>query len=147
MSENNIYDNLVKGKNLDHILELEKNKARFHLTVESLSHAVIENDTEKFKYLCDKNYCKFDPHNILGNWFIDESLENGNEKMAKMLVTDFGCKPSLFAKQMAHVNAHHSLAFWMDSYATLRNQIDIKAVYHNYKTREWDNVVPKEYRY
>ena len=82
------------------------------------------------------------------NMFVDSSLEEGNEQMAKFLVNEQKCVPSLYAKQMAHVNGHHKLSFWMDAYATnTRNGPDIKTVHYNYKQNQWANCIPEEYRY
>jgi hypothetical protein len=82
------------------------------------------------------------------NMFVDVALEDGNEKMAKFLVNDEKCVPSLYAKQMAHVNGHHKLSFWMDAYSpNTRNGPDIKTVHYNYKQKTWNNHIPEEYRY
>lgn len=82
------------------------------------------------------------------NMFVDVSTEEGNETMAKFLVNEQKCIPSLYAKQMAHVNGHHKLSFWMDTYASnTRNGPDIKTVHYNYKQQQWSNSIPAEYRY
>ena len=122
---------------------LKNQQHNFVLTSGSLFNAFHKNDKKKIKFLSDNfNYMKSGPCNL----FIDSSLEDGNEDMAKFLVKEFQCQPSLYAKQMAHINGHHSLAFWADTFATQRNNVNIHTVHHRYKTG-WTNTVPEEFRY
>lgn len=104
---------------------------------------------EAFKNNDIKELTKYDYiSNAKCNLFIDVALEEGNTDMVKVLTTQFKCQPSLYAKQMAHVNGHHKLALWIESYSTLRyGTIDIKKVHHNYKTSKWNDCIPEEFRY
>jgi hypothetical protein len=79
------------------------------------------------------------------NMAVDAALENGDMEKLKTLMTQ--CQPSLYAKQMAHINGHHKAAFYVDVYGKVRNDTDIKNVHYNYKTNKWRDVIPEEYRY
>jgi len=87
----------------------------------------------------------------LCGYYLDVALENGKEDMAKMLVLKGACQPSLYAKQMAHINGHHKLAFWMDAYSTQRNDTTIGTIYQKYdrttKQTTWSDTIPEKYRY
>jgi hypothetical protein len=111
-------------------------------TEEKYQDAFLKNDIQTMKNV---SYGKIISPMQCG-MFIDTSLESGNAEMAKFLVTDFKCQPSLYAKQMAHVNGHHSLSLWMDSYATQRNDTDIKTVHYRPKSG-WSPHIPEKYRY
>jgi len=123
---------------------LKNQRHNFKLTKDSLFNAFHKNDKEKLKFIA--NNFNYNLNGGLCNLFIDSSLEDGNEDMVKFLVKEFQCQPSLYAKQMAHINGHHSLAFWADTFTTQRNDVNIHAVHHNYKTG-WANSIPEELRY
>ncbi len=80
------------------------------------------------------------------NMFVDAALEEGRNDMVKYLVNTHECQPSLYAKQMAHVNGHHGLAAWTEDYAVQRNNTSIKSVHYRPKTG-WSKVIPEKYRY
>ncbi len=80
------------------------------------------------------------------NMFVDSALEDGKSDMVKYLVSRYECQPSLYAKQMAHVNGHHSLASWTEEFAIQRNNTSIRTVHYRPKTG-WNKVIPEKYRY
>lgn len=78
--------------------------------------------------------------------FVDTSLEEGDGDMFKFLVNEYGEEPSLYAKQMAHINGHHSLVTWIETMGiSLRNNIGIANVH--YKNGQWSDYVPKSYQF
>ena len=80
------------------------------------------------------------------NLFIDSALEDGNDKMTKLLVCKYNAAPSLYAKQMAHINGHHKLVFWMDAFTKTRNDTGINIV-HKHVKNGWNECIPEEYRF
>lgn len=104
-----------------------------------MEEAFKNNDFKTLKqYKMPQGYC---------NLFVDSSLEDGNETMTKFLINQFKCQPSLYAKQMAQINGHQKLSLWVESYGTLRNNTNIKSVHYNYKSDQWSQMIPEEYRY
>src|SRR5439155_14756399 len=145
-----ITDNDIKNKSIDEIKELEKNhNNRFIITNTCLHDTFYENNIDKMKFLKDKFQLSLPCFN--GAFHIDVSVEEGNEMMAKFLVKEFNCQPSLYAKQMAHINGHHGLVFWMDNFSQQRNYIGIHNVHRRYdfKTKKmlWNNIIPLNYQY
>lgn len=118
------------------------------LHINDLNEAYATNDTTRMRDIM-KGGNLHDRQSACGpaGIYIDKTLEDGNDKMAKFLVMEFRCQPSLYAKQMAHVNGHHKLAFWMDSFAELRNKTDISSVHYDNKTKQWNKSIPEEYRF
>ncbi len=82
------------------------------------------------------------------NYFIDVALEDGREKMTKFLLSK-NIMPSLYAKQIAEINGHISLAKYVESYFDFRNRINIKNVHSNLVGSQyiWNQNIPNEYRY
>jgi len=126
---------------------------KFGKTVDDFGKTVDDfGKTDKLKDAFDKNNIteleKYEHiPNFYCNIFVDTALEEGNSDMTKLLVNNFKCRPSLYAKQMAHVNGHHKLAFWTETYGQQRNDTDIKTVHYNHKTKTWNNSIPEEFRY
>jgi hypothetical protein len=119
------------GKTVDNI--------EFNLFREDLNEYFDNNDIDKLeKYDNMRGYC---------NLFVDTSLEEGNVEMTKLLINKFKCEPSLYSKQMAHINGHHKLVFWTEAYGKQRNDTDIKSIHYNYKTNTWHDCIPEEFRY
>lgn len=117
------------------------------LTPESIHQAFQENNIQKMKYLHQK--FGLEPYGY-GNLYIDDAVEEGNEEMAKFLVSEFNCQPSLYAKQMAHINGHSGLSFWMDKYAKQRCDTGIDI--HKKFSKElgqfvWNSCIPDNCRY
>lgn len=79
--------------------------------------------------------------------FIDVSLEEGDMELFKYFLNDCKLQPSLYAKQMANINGHHSLITYMEVMGTvLRNSVNIMQVHYNAKTGVWADCIPEEYR-
>lgn len=134
----------IKDQSINTIRQLNHLKRGFKLTPQCLDDAYEENDQKKFKYLTD--VFGFNMKGGLCNKFIDIAIEDGNKDMAEFMAREYQCQPSLYAKQMAHINGHHALSFWADTYLTQRSNTDIKTVHHSYKTG-WSAYVPEEFRY
>mgnify|MGYP006898473348 CR=1 FL=1 len=149
-STNNIISDCdIKNKNVIDITELQKNKQNdFKLTNMSLHNAFEENNIDKIKYL-KNNFPLSLPGN--GNYHVDVSTENGNGDMAKFLVTELKCEPSLYAKQMATVNGHTNLSLWMNVFAKQRNETGINIVHRHFNKEKkmfvWDEIIPEQFRY
>ncbi len=111
----------------------------------NLHDAFVNNDLNSF---CSFSYSTSGAKLLRGqcNMFVDVALEEGRTDMVKYLVNSHQCQPSLYAKQMAHVNGHHSLAAWTEDYAVQRNNTSIRTVHYRPKTG-WDKVIPEKYRY
>lgn len=148
-----ICDVTIKNKTIDEIDKLKQNKenetlAEFILSKTVMHDAFEENNTSKLKYFKD-NFSLTLPGN--GNYYIDVSVENGNENMAKFLITEFGCQPSLYAKQMASVNGHTKLSLWIDVFAKQRNNIGIHDVHRTYNKEkhqfDWNGAILEQFRY
>lgn len=144
-NKNIILDKDILGKSINEIKQLENKDNKFKLSSDSLQDAFKENDKEKIKYLTTKFGLKMQP--MPCNLFVDSALEDGKDEMTKFLISEFKCEPSLYAKQMAQINGHHSLALWTEVYGKLRNNTDIKSVHYNHKLNSWNSVIPEEYRY
>ena len=79
--------------------------------------------------------------------FIDVSLEEGDMELFKYFLNDCKLLPSLYAKQMANINGHHSLITYLEVWGTpLRNSVSIMQVHYNAKTGVWADCIPEEYR-
>lgn len=84
------------------------------------------------------------------DYAVDVSLEEGNEKMTKYLLSIYNAKPSLYAKQMAEVNGHIQLAKYVESLFPLRNQISIANVHRKIdanKQFKWNGNIPQQYQF
>lgn len=84
-----------------------------------------------------------------GNYHIDVAVEEGNEDMAKFLIQSFGCKPSLYAKQMALAGGHLKLFLWVDAFGIERTHTALHNVHFKTKNKEleWDKCIPDYLRY
>lgn len=84
----------------------------------------------------------------MSNMFIDVSLDEGDMELFKFFLNECKLKPSLYAKQMASINGHHSLITYLEAMRTpLRNDVSINQVHYNFKTKEWSDCIPEEYRF
>ena len=144
----NLINNVdIKNKTVEEIKILNDNKNLFKLSNESLNDAYKENDIRKMKYLKDSFNLKLQTD---GSFHVDIAVEEGNEEMAKFLVQEFHSKPSLYEKQMSHINGHSNLSFWMDKYAEQRNNLGIDSVYKRFdgdKGWIWNDCIPMAFRY
>lgn len=139
----------IKGKDINVISSLKANPdVQFNLTQNALHDAYEENDMNKLKYLKD-NFALNLPGQ--GAYYIDVATEEGNTNMAKFLASEFKCQPSLYAKQMAHINGHSTLTFWLDAYTKQRNDTPISTVHRPYNTQkkafQWNDAIPEKFRY
>ncbi|QKF94539.1 hypothetical protein QKU48_gp1081 [Fadolivirus algeromassiliense] len=138
----------IKDKHVDEIKTMKHDDNNdFKLTNDAVFDAYKENNIEKIKYLTNTFNLKL----TNTNYPVDESVEQGNETMAKFLINNFKAQPSLYAKQMATINGHNNIVFWLDRNATLRDTTtDIASVHRHYnrntKQFEWDECIPVEYR-
>jgi len=151
MEDHIITDSDIENKSINEIENLKKDKQnKFKITNDSLNNSFKENNIQKMKYLKDFFNLKLQGN---GYFHVDVSIEEGNEKMAKFLVQEFGAQPSLYAKQMAHVNGHSNLSFWMDKYAQQRNNIGIDSVHKRFDGSKsgmgwfWSESIPEKFRY
>jgi hypothetical protein len=138
-----ISDIEIDNKSILEIEHLRNEQYEFKLTNSSLKSAFDNNDMQKMEYLTNQFGLTISENNGL---FIDSALEDGNDNMAKFLVKKYKSQPSLYAKQMAHVNGHHGLAFWMDSFAEQRDRTGIDIVHKRHNTG-WNECIPPEYRF
>jgi hypothetical protein len=137
-------DNFDMDKFDKTIDDFDKTLDKFGKTVD-----IIESDSIK-KYFDNNDINKLEKYDTLKgycNLFVDTSLEEGNVEMTKLLINKFKCEPSLYSKQMAHINGHHKLVFWTETYGKQRNDTDIKSIHYNYKTNTWHDCIPEEFRY
>ena len=113
-----------------------------------MNDAFFENDIAKMEHLRTTQGLKLPGD---GNFHIDVATDEGNLDMVKYLVTKHGCKPSLYAKQMAHINGHPKTAIWLDKFGQERNQVDIGTIHRRFDKSTgvhcWSDEVPTEYRY
>lgn len=138
-----IDDEYIADKIIPEIEKLIREDYSFVLTQECLINAYDNGNIIKMEYLAKA----FDLNLKGQDFLLDNSLEYGHEAMAKFLAMKFGLKPSLYAKQMAHINGFISLSFWMDAFTTQRNSVSIGQVYKNKLTGQWSDVIPMKYRY
>jgi len=138
----------IKNLDVDTIDKLKQSPHnKFQLTNMAMHDAYTENNIDKLKYL-NNNFGLRLP--TLGCYHVDVSIEEGNDNMAKFLVTDFKCAPSLYAKQMSQINGHTDLVTWVDANSIQRNDIGIQNIHGRYdlKTKQWrwDSWVPEQFR-
>ena len=144
-----ITDNEIRNKSVDEIKVLKTNQQNiFQLTDDALYDSYKEQNTHKMKFLKDSFNLKLAGN---GQFHVDIATEEGNEKMAKFLVEEFKSQPSLYAKQLAHINGYSGLSFWMDKYAQQRNDIGIDSVHKRFNKKIgkwiWNDCIPIESRY
>lgn len=98
------------------------------------------------------NIKKYHPNRFSSNcnYYLDIATDSGNEDMAKFLVSEMKCQPSLYAVQMCEVNGHKDLSDWMKNNTTVRNNTSIEIVHKRYNKEnglfEWNSSIPEKYR-
>lgn len=138
----------IQNKSINDIQTLQNPENEFKLTNMSMHNSYKENDIEKMKFLNQQFNVSLPTQ---GNYHVDVAVENGNEQMAKFLVSEFNCQPSLYSKQMAEINGHVGLAQYMNSFVGQRNDTSVAIVHRRYndKTKQfvWDSCIPKEFQF
>lgn len=143
-----VNDNTIKNLSVNDIDKLKQSpNNEFNFTKNAMHDAYEENDIDKIKYL-HKTFALELPGN--GVYHVDVAIQNGQTEMAKFLVNDFKCQPSLYAKQMAIIGGHTELVKWLNNFSVQRNDISIGIVHHNYsgqdKKRIWADCIPEQFR-
>lgn len=149
----------ISNLNVEQIENLRLNpNTIFELTNDAMDDAFHRNDIQKLKYLNKVFNLQLKSG---GGYHIDISLEEGREEMTKFLIAEFGCVPSLYAKQMALVNRHIGLCMWVDEHlssvdaenknnnSNKRNDTGISKVHLKIKDKKlcWDDSIPEYARY
>jgi len=118
----------------------------FKLTNQSMHNAFLENNKEK---MSTEFGLKLPCNN--GMYHIDVATEEGDFEMVKYLVTNHKCQPSLYAKQMAHINGNSNIVFWLDANSTQRNKTTIDKVHKRFNRCEgtwiWNKMIPTQFTY
>jgi hypothetical protein len=80
---------------------------------------------------------------------IDVAVEEGDLNTTKRLILEDHICPSLYAIQMGMINKNYNTTNFALTmcHNKLRNEQDIKTVHYNYKTKQWSDCIPKEFRY
>lgn len=146
----------ISNLNVEQIENLRLNpNTIFELTNDAMDDAFHRNDMQKLKYLNKVFNLQLKSG---GGYHIDISMEEGREEMTKFLIVEFGCVPSLYAKQMALVNRHIGLCMWVDEHLSSvgaenknnkRNDTGISKVHLKIKDKKlcWDESIPEYARY
>jgi hypothetical protein len=137
-----IGDELIRHKTLEEtksIIDNYKGDGKnIKLTFASVNAAIMENNYDKLKYIVDYGAP------VKKTLLVDIALDNGNDDMTRYLITEHGCKPSLYAKQIAVINGNLKLASFVDFSGTLRSNTGIISVH--WGLNGWHDCIPQEYR-
>ena len=119
---------------------------RLSLDSKAMDDAFEQSDIPKLDYLNKKFGLTLRSN---GDYHVDVAVEEGKEDMAKFLIQSFGCKPSLYAKQMALAGGHSKLFLWVDAFGIERNHTALHNVHLKTKNKEqeWDKCIPDFMRY
>lgn len=85
--------------------------------------------------------------NKMNRALLDMALQEGWTELVKYLVLVKGEKPSLYAKQMAIINGHIAIAFWLDERKIECG--DRQTIYdvHYKDNGQWAECIPENCRY
>ena len=144
---------IMTQKNLDHLVKTSALNDLKNKTIQGngffsnagLLDAWQLRDRDKMNFVKEKLDGK-----INANYMVDVSLEEGDGEMTKYLIHKFDAKPSLYAKQMAEINGHITLAKEIESYYELRNAVSIAHVHRKMgkdKKMRWSDCIPLEYQF
>jgi len=119
---------------------------RLSLDSKAMDDAFEQSDIPKLDYFHKKFGLTLQSD---GDYHIDVAVEKGSEDMAKFLIQSFGCKPSLYAKQMALAGGHLKLFLWVDAFGTERTHTAPHNTHLKTKNKEpeWDKCIPDFMRY
>ena len=112
-----------------------------------LEDILQKRDFNKLEQLYNEN-----KNNISIQELIDEAVENNDFEMLKFLSFHLNKnnldenKPSLYAKQMAHINGYHGIAHFIDEFVGCRNNIGIYTLHYDLE-EGWRDIIPENHRY
>lgn len=137
-------DSDVKVGNLQSLKERVSNENGYFTGIGLIS-AWEQRDLEKMDFIRGKMEGR-----INTNFMVDVSLEEGDDKMTRHLISNYGAQPSLYAKQMAEINGHTKLAKLVETFYPLRNNVSIAHVHRRMDGKgrtTWADCVPEQYRF